>query len=51
VHALLRRLGEDHMGHKYTETVPKLGYRFVAEVRVIEDGNGAGAGQDAIARS
>jgi len=29
-------LGDDRNGHKYIKTVPKLGYRFVADVRVTE---------------
>jgi TolB-like protein/DNA-binding winged helix-turn-helix (wHTH) protein/Tfp pilus assembly protein PilF len=36
--SMLRRvLGEGDSGHKYIETVPKRGYRFVADVRVVND--------------
>ncbi|MDQ3753402.1 MAG: winged helix-turn-helix domain-containing protein, partial [Acidobacteriota bacterium] len=38
VHTLRKALGEEHNGHKYIETVPKRGYRFVAEVREIANG-------------
>lgn len=38
VHTLRKALAEEHSGHKYIETVPKRGYRFVAEVREIENG-------------
>lgn len=33
ISALRRALGEDSNGVRYIETVPKLGYRFVAQVR------------------
>jgi TolB-like protein/DNA-binding winged helix-turn-helix (wHTH) protein/Tfp pilus assembly protein PilF len=45
VHTLRKALGEEHNGHKYIETVPKRGYRFVAAVREIENGD-AGATPD-----
>jgi DNA-binding winged helix-turn-helix (wHTH) protein/Tfp pilus assembly protein PilF len=32
VHTLRKALGEDQNGNKYIETVPKKGYRFVAEL-------------------
>ena len=32
-----RALGEKTTGQKYVETVPKQGYRFVAEVREVDD--------------
>ena len=36
--SLLRKaLGEDDTGHRYIETVPKLGYRFTADVNVSGD--------------
>jgi len=36
--SMLRRvLGEGDSGHKYIETVPKRGYRFVADVREVND--------------
>src|SRR5262245_23385456 len=41
--SILRKvLSEDGSGGPYIETVPKRGYRFVAEVKTIQ-GNGAGA--------
>jgi len=36
IFTLRKKLGEDNDDRKYIETVPKLGYRFVAEVRVSE---------------
>lgn len=48
VHTLRKALGEGRGEHQYIETVPKGGYRFVAEVRESETGphggqdNGAG---------
>jgi TolB-like protein/tetratricopeptide (TPR) repeat protein len=35
--ALRRALGEKRGGQRYIETVPRLGYRFVARVREVED--------------
>src|SRR5215470_11752523 len=35
--ALRRALGDDEGEHRYIETVPKLGYRFVAPVRELSD--------------
>src|SRR5262249_52762695 len=44
--SLLRKaLGDGENGHRYIETVPKRGYRFVAQVR--EQAAGAGVGADA----
>lgn len=37
---LRRALGEGTDGQTYIETVPKLGYRFIPEVREIVDGDG-----------
>jgi TolB-like protein/tetratricopeptide (TPR) repeat protein len=37
---LRKILGERHRDHKYIETVPGWGYRFVARVRAVEDENG-----------
>jgi DNA-binding winged helix-turn-helix (wHTH) protein/TolB-like protein len=37
---LRRALGEGSNGQTYIETVPKLGYRFIPQVRVIVDGDG-----------
>ncbi len=34
---LRRALGEDDTGHKFIETVPKRGYRFVGDVREVND--------------
>ena len=45
IHTLRKALGEEHNGRKYIETVPKRGYRFVAEVREVENG-----GSDAMTR-
>lgn len=40
--SLLRKaLGEEHGGHQYIETLPKRGYRFMAEVREVRDDGGA----------
>jgi eukaryotic-like serine/threonine-protein kinase len=38
ISALRRALGEDLNGTRYIETVPKLGYRFVAPVRHLTSG-------------
>lgn len=37
VWALRKALADDHGEHRYIETVPKLGYRFIAPVTEIED--------------
>ncbi|MGD9627804.1 MAG: winged helix-turn-helix domain-containing protein [Pyrinomonadaceae bacterium] len=37
VHTLRRSLGEGKDAHKFIETVPKKGYRFVAEVTVLDE--------------
>jgi DNA-binding winged helix-turn-helix (wHTH) protein len=37
ISALRRALGQDPAEQEYIETVPKLGYRFVSEVREIDD--------------
>ena len=40
--SLLRKaLGEEHGGREYIETLPKRGYRFVAEVREVKDQSAA----------
>ncbi|HEY6244384.1 MAG TPA: tetratricopeptide repeat protein [Pyrinomonadaceae bacterium] len=36
--ALRKALGDDNGEHRYVETVPKLGYRFVAPVTELPDG-------------
>lgn len=42
IFVLRKTLGEDAAGNTYIETVPKRGYRFVAEVRVLAaDGDAA----------
>ncbi len=41
---LRKELGERTDGEQFIETVPKLGYRFTAEVTQPEDGNGNGSG-------
>src|SRR5438128_5936460 len=37
ISTLRKALGQDGNGHQYIETVPKLGYRFVANVEEIRD--------------
>ncbi len=37
ISALRKALGDNNNGHKYIETVPKRGYRFVADVTVVEE--------------
>jgi len=40
--SLLRKaFGEEHGGRQYIETLPKRGYRFVAEVKEVHDQSGA----------
>src|SRR5688500_6264634 len=40
--SLLRKaLGEEHSGRQYIETLPKRGYRFVAEVKEVEERSAA----------
>src|SRR5262245_37043131 len=34
---LRQALGDDRNGHRYIQTVPKHGYRFVAKVRVVDE--------------
>ncbi|MBA3355917.1 MAG: winged helix-turn-helix domain-containing protein [Pyrinomonadaceae bacterium] len=46
IHTLRKALGEEHNGHKYIETVPKRGYRFVVAVREIANGSGTVATLD-----
>ena len=36
IFTLRKKLGEDNNGRKFIETVPKLGYRFVADVSISE---------------
>jgi DNA-binding winged helix-turn-helix (wHTH) protein/TolB-like protein/Tfp pilus assembly protein PilF len=36
IHALRKAFGSDHKDSKYIETVSKRGYRFAAEVRLVE---------------
>ncbi|MEP6946063.1 MAG: winged helix-turn-helix domain-containing protein [Acidobacteriota bacterium] len=43
IHTLRRLLGEDQNGHKFIETVPTKGYRFVAGVRLVDDEDGGSA--------
>lgn len=38
---LRKALGEEHGGREYIETLPKRGYRFVAEVREVKDQSAA----------
>lgn len=42
---LRKALGEGENGHRYIETVPKRGYRFVASVREAENKIAASSGQ------
>jgi len=44
VSSLRKALGEDRKEPRYIETVPRSGYRFVADVRVLGGDSGAGAG-------
>src|SRR5689334_23022070 len=37
VSALRKALGEKQEGGQYVETVPRRGYRFIADVREVED--------------
>jgi len=39
IHTLRRVLGDDRVSARYIETVPRRGYRFVAEVRQSETGS------------
>jgi TolB-like protein/DNA-binding winged helix-turn-helix (wHTH) protein/Tfp pilus assembly protein PilF len=48
---LRRALGEDAGGHKFIETIPKRGYRFVADVREVNDSDEADSVMDAPATS
>ena len=43
ISALRKALGEEGGGQKYIETVPRRGYRFVAEVSEAPEGGGAAA--------
>jgi len=36
IFALRKALGDDRVGPKYIETVPRRGYRFIAAIRVVE---------------
>src|ERR1051325_7293780 len=38
--ALRKALGERQNGPRYIETVPKTGYRFIAQVKALDYGNG-----------
>src|SRR5271169_662376 len=49
VYLLRKALRDGEDGARYIETVPKRGYRFVAEVREIEAAGGNGEGPDATA--
>ena len=46
VSALRKALGEDRKEPQYIETVPRSGYRFVANVRVLEGDSGVEAAAD-----
>ena len=45
VSSLRKALGEDRKEPQYIETVPRSGYRFVADVRVLGGDSGAGQGE------
>lgn len=45
IHAIRQLLGDDGPEHKYVETIPKHGYRFIAEVKRIEQGSTVGVQQ------
>lgn len=45
VSSLRKALGEDRKEPQYIETVPRSGYRFVADVRVLEVAHGAERGR------
>ena len=47
ISALRRVLGQGSTGQEYIETVPKLGYRFLVEVREIGGNSGASVGAGA----
>lgn len=47
ISSLRKALGEDRKEPRYIETVPRSGYRFVANVRVLEGDSGGGQGADA----
>ena len=44
IHALRRALGQDDNGNRFIETVPTKGYRFVADVSLVQRGNDAAEG-------
>ena len=46
ISSLRKALGEDRKEHQYIETVPRSGYRFVANVRVLEGDSGGEAATD-----
>src|SRR6266496_3907647 len=48
---LRQALGESDSGHKFIETVPKRGYRFVADVREVNDNKDTGLAIDSRAPS
>ena len=45
IFALRKALGDDGNKNLYVKTVPKRGYRFVADVRQVGNGNGEGNGE------
>jgi TolB-like protein/DNA-binding winged helix-turn-helix (wHTH) protein len=48
IYLLRKALRDGEDGTRYIETVPKRGYRFVAEVREFEPGEGNGSGRSGI---
>jgi TolB-like protein/DNA-binding winged helix-turn-helix (wHTH) protein len=49
IYLLRKALRDGEDGARYIETVPKRGYRFVAEVREFEPGEGNGASRSGVA--
>ena len=49
IFALRKALGDDGNKNLYIKTVPKRGYRFVADVRQVGNGNGEGNGEPLLA--
>ena len=48
ISSLRKALGEDRKEHHYIETVPRSGYRFVANVRVLGGDSGVEAATDGV---
>jgi len=50
IHQARKALGDDSADPRYIQTVLKRGYRFIADVQVISNGNGAGAAEERAAQ-